>query len=186
MKTILSLVIIFSLLVSCAKEETQSIKIKGQYEIELPLFLKKGDHLHQDASMQYFNEPREFYTIIIDEPSIDFEEMVKNDEYLASTYTPDLVGYANLLKDNLSVAIKDGKYSDFEKTKIDGIEAILMNATGTVDNIDIYYQFGFVKGQKDYYQIVNWTELKRQNDYSEIMENIISSFKETKQKKKIQ
>ncbi len=171
-------------MVSCANEEIQSIKIKGQYEIELPKTLSKADNLHEDASLQYQNILNEFYTIVIDEPISDFNDLVTQDEYLAESYKPNLTGYSNLLKDNLSVSIKNGKFSNFEDTKINGMDAKLMNVSGTVDNIDIYYQFGFVKGKDRYYQIVNWTELKSKKEHSKAMEKIISSFKELNRSKK--
>jgi len=172
------------LTISCANEEIQSIKIKGQYEIELPKKLSKADNLHEDASLQYQNLFSEFYTIVIDEPISDFNDLVTQDEYLAENYKPNLTGYSNLLKDNLSASIKNGKFSNFEDTKINGMEAKLMNVSGTVDGIDVYYQFGFVKGRERYYQIVNWTELKRKEDHSGAMEKIISSFKELNRTKK--
>lgn len=175
------------LVVSCENNEIQSIKIKGQYEIELPKTLSKADNLHEDASLQYQNLFSEFYTIVIDEPISDFNDLVTQDEYLAESYKPNLTGYSNLLKDNLSVAVKDGKFSEFEDTKVNGMEAKLMNVTGTVDGIDVYYQFGFIKGKERYYQIVNWTELSRKEDHSKVMAKIISSFKElNRSKKKIQ
>lgn len=180
-------ILISFLIVSCANEEIQSIKIKGQYEIKLPKTLSKADNLHEDASLQYQNIFNEFYTIVIDEPISDFNDLVTQDEYLAESYKPNLTGYSNLLKDNLSATIKNGKFSKFEDTKINGMEAKLMNVTGTVDGIDVYYQFGFVKGRDRYYQIVNWTELERKDNHSGAMEKIISSFKElNRTKKKIQ
>jgi hypothetical protein len=189
MKTIrfISFALMIFLAFSCAKEDVQSIKVKGKYEIELPTTLSKADNLHEDASLQYQNLFSEFYTIVIDEPISDFNDLVTQDEYLAESYKPNLTGYSYLLKDNLSVAVKNAKFSNFEDTKINGMDAKLMNVSGTVDDIDIYYQFGFVKGKNRYYQIVNWTELKRKDDHSEAMENIISSFKElNRTKKKIQ
>jgi len=175
------------LVLSCVKEETQSIKIKDQYKIELPKTLSKADNLHEDASLQYQNLFSEFYTIVIDEPISDFNDLVTQDEYLAESYKPNLTGYSNLLKDNLSASIKNGKFSNFEDTKINGMDAKLMNVSGTVDGIDVYYQFGFIKGLEKYYQIVNWTELKRKEDHSVAREKIISSFKElNRTKKKIQ
>lgn len=181
------LFLIFLLTISCADEQVQSIKVKGQYEIELPKTLSKADNLHVDASLQYQNLFSEFYTIVIDEPISDFNDLVTQDEYLAESYKPNLTGYSNLLKDNLSVTIKNGKFSNFKDTKINGMVAKLMNVSGTVDGIDVYYQFGFVKGKDRYYQIVNWTELKRKEDHLEAMKKIISSFRElNKTKKKIQ
>lgn len=181
------LFLISFLAISCANEETQSIKIKGQYEIELPKTLSKVDNLHEDASLQYQNIFNEFYTIVIDEPISDFNDLVTQDEYLAESYKPNLTGYSNLLKDNLSVSVKNAKFSNFEDIKINGMEAKLMNVSGTVDGIDVYYQFGFVKGLEKYYQIVNWTELKRKENHAGAMKKIISSFKElNRTKKKIQ
>jgi hypothetical protein len=182
-----SFVLITFLFFSCANEKVQSIKVKGQYEIELPKTLSKADNLHEDASLQYQNLFSEFYTIVIDEPISDYNNLVIQDVYLAENYTPNLTGYSNLLKDNLSVSVKNAKFSNFEDVKINGMEAKLMNVSGTVDDIDIYYQFGFVKGKENYYQIVNWTELKRKEDHSKSMQNIIASFKElNRTKKKIQ
>jgi len=99
MKTIrISCYLLISFLVfSCANEEVQSIKIKGQYEIELPKTLSKADNLHEDASLQYQNLFSEFYTIVIDEPISDFNDLVTQDEYLAESYKPNLTGYSNLL-----------------------------------------------------------------------------------------
>lgn len=171
-------------LASCANEGVQSINVKGKYEIELPEILSKADNLHEDASLQYQNIFSEFYTIVIDEPVSDFNDMVSQDGYLAESYTPDLTGYSNLLKDNLSVSVNNGKFSAFEDTRINGLEAKLMNVSGTVDGIDVYYQFGFVKGKDRYYQIVNWTELKRKETHQKAMEKIIASFKELNRAKK--
>lgn len=171
-------------LASCVNEEVQSINVKGKYEIELPKTLSKANNLHEDASLQYQNIFSEFYTIVIDEPISEFNEMVKFDAFLKENYSPDLTGYAYLLKDNLSASIKNGKLSPFENTKINGMEAKLMNISGTVDDLDIYYQIGFIKGKDRYYQIVNWTELKRKETHHKAMERIISSFKELNRAKK--
>lgn len=189
MKTIkLSCLLLLTILIaSCANEETQSIKVNGYYEIELPKSLSKANNLNEDASLQYQNLFTEFYTIVIDEPITDFNDLFNQDEYVMENYTPDLTGYCNLLKDNLSITVENGTFSNLKDTKINGMEAKLMNVTGTVDGFDVYYQFGFVKGKKRYYQIVNWTELKRKEDHAESMQKIIASFKElNRSKKKIQ
>ena len=189
MKTISFYYFIFItfLFLSCTNDKVQSVKVKGKYEIELPKTLTKADNLHEDASLQYQNIFSEFYTIVIDEPIADFNDMVKFDFLLKGNYSPDLNGYAYLLKDNLSAAIKNGKLSPLESTKINGLEAKLMTVSGTVDGLNVYYQLGFIKGKEHYYQIVNWTELKRKDDHTEKMAKIISSFKElNRNKKKIQ
>ncbi len=178
---------ILFLLSNCQKqEETELVKVKKQYSLAIPQSLTKVDYLHADASLQYQNALTEFYTIVIDEPSVDFDTLILQEADLRAQYSPDLKGYALLLKNNISATLKDGEFSAFEETKINGLSAILLNASGTVDGHAIYYQFGFVKGKETYYQIVNWTELKRKADHSEKMTNIISSFKEIGKPKKKQ
>ena len=185
MKKIITLLAVLFFFSNCQVDtETQNIKVKNQYSIDLPKSFSKVDFLHEDASLQYQNILSEFYTIVIDEPSSDFDNLVLEDASLRETYTPDLTGYSKLLKDNLAATIKNGKFSKFEDTKINGNQAKLMTVNGTVDGIDVFYQFGFVKGKETYYQIVNWTELKRKEDHAASMEKIISSFKELNRSKK--
>lgn len=172
------------LVLSCQGDETQKITIQNLYEIELPKSLSKADNLHEDASLQYQNLFSEFYTIVIHEPSDSFDELIATDPMLADNYTADLNGYSEILKDNLMATIKDGKFSAFENSTINGLKAKQMNVSGTVDNIGVYYEFAFVKGKNQYYQIVSWTESKRKDDHSKSMQNIIASFKELNRSKK--
>jgi hypothetical protein len=72
-----SFIFLFLTLWSCQKEaDFQEIKIRNQYALSLPKSLSKVDYLHEDASLQYQNLFTEFYTIVIDEPSIDFDKII--------------------------------------------------------------------------------------------------------------
>ena len=168
------------------KEATELVKVKKQYSVEIPKSLTKVDFLHADASLQYQNEKTEFYTIVIDEPSADFDTLVLQEADLRAQYSPNLTGYATLLKNNIAATLKNGEFSAFENVTINGLSAIIINASGTVDGHAIYYQFGFVKGRETYYQIVSWTELNRKKSHLETMKNIIFSFKEISKPKKKQ
>jgi len=64
MKTILSFFLLSLLLIGCAKEEIQSIKIKNQYTIEVPNFMSQTAILNRDASLQVQNEAKEFFTVV--------------------------------------------------------------------------------------------------------------------------
>jgi len=184
MKKTLSILSILFVLFACKEDtSTQTITIKKQYSIEIPDFLTAANHLHEDASLQYQNIFKEFYTIIIDESSKEFNEMVTNEPNLTEFYSPDLEGYSNLIIDNMKVTIEDGTYSEFTQTKINGVDAKIISISGTVEDIKVFYHLTFIKGKKQYYQIVNWTELKRKEDHLQSMENISASFKELKQKK---
>lgn len=184
MKKFLSLLSLLFVLFACKQDtSTQTITIKKLYSLEIPNFLSVANHLHEDASLQYQNIFKEFYTIVIDEPSKDFDDMIVNEPSLSDYYTPNLEGYSNLIIDNMKVTVEDGTFSEFTKTKINGHEARTIILSGTVEEIKVFYHLTFIKGRKQYYQIVNWTELKRKEDHLKFMENIAISFKELKKKK---
>ncbi|WP_333694159.1 hypothetical protein [Flavobacterium sp.] len=176
---------LFIFAVGCQKDSAfQEVKINNQYALSLPKSLSPVDYLHEDASLQYQNLFTEFYTIVIDEPSKEFDKMIAEDYSLAEYYTPNLMGYANLLKDNLDAGIENAVFSELKKTTLNGNEALLLDVEGTVEGSEIYYQFAFIKGRSTYYQIVNWTELKRKENHASDMEKIIASFRELHKKKK--
>ena len=184
MKKILPLLSLVFVLFACKQDaSTETITIKKLYSLEIPDFLSAANHLHEDASLQYQNIFKEFYTIVINEPSKDFNEMIVDEPSLSEYYTADLEGYSNLIIDNMKVTIEDGTFSEFTQTKINGNEARTISIDGTVENIKVFYHLTFIKGRRQYYQIVNWTELKRKEDHLQFMENISASFKELKQKK---
>ena len=184
MKKILPLLSLVFVLFACKQDaSTETITIKKLYSLEIPDFLSAANHLHEDASLQYQNIFKVFYTIVIIEPSKDFNEMIVDEPSLSEYYTADLEGYSNLIIDNMKVTIEDGTFSEFTQTKINGNEARTISIDGTVENIKVFYHLTFIKGRRQYYQIVNWTELKRKEDHLQFMENISASFKELKQKK---
>lgn len=182
-KTLLLLSLVIVLFACKQESSTQTITIKKRYSLNLPNFLSVANHLHEDASLQYQNIFKEFYTIVIDEPAKDFNEMIVNEPSLSEYYTADLEGYSNLIIDNMKVTVQDGTFSEFAQTKINGNEARTITLSGTVEDIEVFYHLTFIKGKRQYYQIVNWTELKRKNDHLPFMENISASFQELKQKK---
>jgi len=184
MKKSLSLFLLLLILFACKQDaSTETITIKKLYSLEIPSFLSAANHLHEDASLQYQNIFKEFYTIVIDEPSKAFDDMIVNEPSLVDYYTPNLEGYSNLIVDNMKVIVEDGTFSEFTQTKINGNDARTISLSGTVEDIKVFYHLTFIKGRKQYYQIVNWTELKRKEDHLKLMENISASFKELKQKK---
>jgi len=184
MKKIIGSLSLLFILIACKQDNaTQTITIKKRYSLAIPNFLSVADNLHEDASLQYQNLFKEFYTIVIDEPSKDFDEMIVNEPSLSDYYTANLEGYSNLIVDNMKVTVEDGTFSDFTQTKINGNDARTISLEGTVEGIKVFYHLTFIKGKRQYYQIVNWTELKRKNDHLQFMENISASFQELKQKK---
>lgn len=176
MKTILSFFLLSLLLIGCAKEEIQSIKIKNQYTIEVPNFMSQTAILNRDASLQVQNEAKEFFTVVIDEPQAEFNEMMLT---LGNQYESNFTGYTNLITDNLKLMVEKNNFSEIKDVTIDDKKAKLFTIEGTVDSHEIIYHLGFIEGKKHYYQIVSWTSSKQKKANFKNMEQIVHSFKET-------
>lgn len=185
MKKIIGLLSLLCFIVSCKEDySTQKITIKKLYSLEIPDFLSAANHLHEDASLQYQNIFKEFYTIVIDEPAKDFNNIVVIEPSLKDFYTADLDGYSNIVIDNMKITIEDGEFSEIEKSIINGNAARTITISGTVEDVKVFYTITFIKGRNQYYQIVNWTEYKRKEEHEKTMKEIAASFQELKQKKK--
>lgn len=157
--------------------EYQTITVEGRYSLDLPTELTSTTELHEEASLQYMNIIREFYVMVIDEPIEDFAKAVSENQ---------LEGVIELNEDGYSAlvvpAIKDG-LSNLEdetpvKTKINGLPALIHKFSGHINDIDVYYNFCVVKGNKNYYQILIWTMKNQKEKFSGDMEKIMMSFKE--------
>jgi len=168
------------LFISC-DESTQTVNVDGRYRVDLPSFLTEDKGLHEDASLEYANTFREFYIIVLDES----KETVHNSfEENGLEYTSTLKGYADLLVDNMKESSSITTAPVLKETKINGLNAIVTNASGVVDNIPVYWQLAFIEGKNTYYQIVVWTLEDKKEDNQEKMAQIINTFKETDKAKK--
>jgi hypothetical protein len=163
---------------ACQKQKTISHIIKNQYSIEVPDFMKKTTALNQGASLQLHNETKEFFTVVIDEPQDEFNEMMM---VLENQYDASITGYSNLISDNLKLMVEENKFSELKEIEIDSKKAKLFTIEGKVDEHDVVYHLGFIEGKKHYYQIVSWTSSKQKEANLKNMENIVLSFKELEQ-----
>lgn len=161
--------------ISCnSKTDYQTVKVKHNYSLEVPDFMSDAKTLNPDASLQYQNELREFYVLVLDEPKTDFPNQV----------TINLKEYENIVLANLKINLSKPTISPIKDTLIDGLKAKLFSVSDTTDAIEIYYQFGFVESPTHFYQIMTWTLENRKDQFSDEMDKIIASFKEIKSKKR--
>lgn len=171
MKKTIILTILSIVLISCSqKQKYKTITVKDKYTIDLPEFLSEGKDLHHEASLQYQNLFKEFYVIIIDERKADFpnpEEM-------------DLNAYTSIVKEGMESSIEESVISPIRDTLINGIKAKLFSLSGKLSGTGIYYEFAYLESNKNFYQIMTWTLLKKKHNYKEEMKRMLTSFKEIK------
>lgn len=175
MKKCFSLLILVVIAISCGKENKVSIIKNNNYSIEIPNDLTETKLLNDVASLQYENQFKEFYVIVIDESKkslLDF--------FAPNSETPNnLYGYSELLKVNMASVLGKVDFSKIETIQINGMKAKVFSVETKIENLDAYYKFGFFESKNSYYQVMLWTLLDKKVDHEPRMQKIIESFKET-------
>lgn len=190
MKTILqqtiSSLVFIALLTACntpakkaEKSDWQVVKANG-FEIKLPANLKTASNLNEDATVQYQNIFKEYFNIVIHESAAEFNIAIIDAE-LEADYPATIDGYANFNKDRFSENVDEIIHlSDLQSLKLNGLDARYFEARAKVSGTDIFYHYGFVKGDTSYYQVMSWTSTKREADHKATMLESLKSMKETK------
>jgi len=173
------LVFIFSaifLFQSC-NQETKYVKksVKEKYSISVPESMEALNGLSSEASFQYGNELENFYVLVIDEPRNEFFAVF--DEYeLGDFYPRNLIGYSEMVIDNMQENADIFNIGTFEETTINGIDAVQTDFYGIYNGLDIYYHFTTLESDVDFYQIMSWTPKENMDLHKESMKKIAESF----------
>lgn len=175
MKSIRLLAVAFVLLflVSCGKR-TEIVTAK-HYSLEIPSFMQKTTGLNDAASMQYKNDDKELYLLVIDESRKSFEDLVKTN---ALNFEPNLDGYSGILIESLEEGAHVKPKPVLNPKKINGLNAKVTSLTGTVGDEKSYWKIAYIEGKNTYYQVLCWTSPEKQESFEAMMDGIINSFKE--------
>lgn len=171
---------LFYIVLGCQSEkkyETKTVAASG-FSLEIPAFLNKTNMLHEEATLQYQNLIREYYTVVIEEPIDEFQAIVDIEPHFNENYTPDLDGYTKLIMESILMNVETKEQSEILKTEINGLPCRKFEISGKVDGMDIYYNIAYLQGKTKFFQVVNWTLLENKKDYASSMHQTITSFKE--------
>lgn len=123
------------------------------------------------------DETNQLFIAVIDEPISAFQEVLEI-ENLSDDYQNDLSGYSSLILDSFKENVNVTYISDPEETTINGMPAILYTIKGEVGAYIAYYNFAYLKGKENYYQVITWTPDSKENEHKAKMKSMISSLKE--------
>jgi len=184
MKIKITAVFVFAVLltlISCNSNEAETVKVSGRYTIDIPTSLSKADNLNEGASLQYSNERKELYIIVMEEPKKVYEDIIASDP---ESYQPGLEGYAGLLLESTESKIKTDASPALAKRKVGNLDAYTTEFSGVVDGLHIYWKMAYIEGKNRYYQIMAWTLNDKKEVHGPTMDAMINSFKETDKTKR--
>ncbi len=171
----ISALLISMTIMSCAGDaEFENMTFNdGQYSMAVPDYMKSLELGNQDASMQYGNEIKEHYVMVIAETK---------ESLLAAGLDYSVEDYADFAVGFLKKSLTDPKAERIneEVKNINGLEAISFKVRGVFTDIDedIFYYITIYKSENNYYSMSTWTLGARESRYTETMEAMINSFKE--------
>lgn len=181
-KLLLPLVAVIALTFSGCGNKTKfnEVKINGLYSMSLPDYLTEGYELNSEASLQYQNEVKEVYVIVIDESKQEFIEVFESiGEYDSTKSAVDNYAEAQMasIEENMSEVTSK---STMRKADLAGCPARICDVAGTQQGITdpMGFTVAFIEGKETLYMVMTWTFEKTKGDYQEDMNEMINSFKE--------
>lgn len=178
MRKIFVFIILLMMFCACTdSDKTQEVKIENRYVMVLPAFLKATEDLNDDASLQYANTSKEFYIMVIDEDKDELNVALLESGSVDST-SMNLDGFCNVILNAYKQNVKILKESELEDLQINGLKAKKIVIESANDNTDVFVEYAFIEGKKDYYQIFVWTLLSQKDKYRKQIEDAIASFRE--------
>jgi hypothetical protein len=149
------------------------------------LVSKKYHYTLQRPSSDWELQPPE--TSPIQNPEADAELTCRNGGFAIvvaekAAVTPRAL--VTLAEDRLRNVMKDFKEIRREDTTVGGLEACIVELTGTVDDARLHYLGGYIAGERQAYQVMCWAPQPLYEDNAKEFEALVRSFRELPQASK--
>lgn len=173
--TVISLFLTASLFMSTtifAQTKMKEYKAGHTFNISIPDYMNKTADLNSSAAIQYKNEVKDIYGIVI----FDTKEELG---LLDMNYTSVNEFYEEFIKDFLKDEEKRtvSKPKSTKKGDINFIEADASYFDKEINN-EIYYFVGIVETKNTFYKVLSWSSLANKEKYKADFQKILYSLKE--------
>lgn len=157
-------------------------KIKNSYSMMIPSNMTSTKELHDEASLQYMNELKELYVIVIDEEKDSIGSMLEELEGL-EVFNKDrtLVGQMmDLQMLNMRMSSTIAEEQDEESLKVGQFDAMRKELVATVPGINesVGYFLTMIEGKNHVYTVMQWTLASEKDNQRQMFKDMVQSFKE--------
>ena len=193
MKKISAFLILIVLVVSCKEivkgvEQSASenlsdsnfkkIEVDSLYALSVPKYMESIPNLNTDTSLNYGNNYKSAFTVVINEDKQDFIEYSNE----IGAYSDSLSVIENFALDhtnNLKYAFSNVKDEIYGLVKIHQYNARQHKLTGTIDGLQVAYIIAYLETDGDLFMIANWTPTDSLPRFESTFKMIIDSFEYT-------
>jgi hypothetical protein len=175
----IGILILFSVL-SCKKTENENIEKQEitteNYSLMVPKDFERTNRLNELAKVQFQKVDEDLYFIVLEQTKESFKNAIDQKLYDVDF---NLYGYSKVVTNHFDEISSDFKINDFSSTKINSCNAILfsMNSKNLEDGKKVFYRYALFEDDKNFYQIMSWTNINYKDKLIGKMEGIINSFK---------
>ncbi|MCC6689945.1 MAG: hypothetical protein IT235_00290 [Bacteroidia bacterium] len=166
----ISFLFVVTLLACAHPVKFNNVNINNKFVLQLPEYMQPATELHSDASLQYKNEEKDIYTIVINENKTEMKH--SHLKFNLDTY------FKAVASQPFIESIQHGKISEPVKKQINGSTAMVAEITGDIGPNPVYYKLAVIETDSNFYQILTWTKADNLQNYSHDIDQTIDSFKE--------
>ena len=164
MKKIVYLFFIF--LFACGETQWEEVKINDQYLILLPDYLEKTSRIKPEASLQYENNRKQTFIIVMDERKSSLDKI------------KSLQDYFKLVAEEYCLLDKQLKKLEVDEKKIQGANAIYYEYTMHPKEVPTRFIGAIIEGKEYFYHVVAWTKESGFENYGDDLRKAVVSLRE--------
>lgn len=164
-------------------DSVQTVVVQNRFSIDVPSFLEPTTRFGEDASVQYWSRALDVSFQVIDEPKQEFVDVIED----LKNELPDLKKDATILDKMATMAlinlfddIDKVEIGNYQKTMINGLNAIMINAfqKRSFFKDALYGSLAFIEGKDTLYQIIILSGGTSIQKLADKLEQSICSFRE--------
>lgn len=164
-------------------DSVQTVVVQNRFSIDVPSFLEPTTRFGEDASVQYWSRALDVSFQVIDEPKQEFVDVIED----LKNELPDLKNDATILDKMATMAlinlfddIDKVEIGNYQKTMINGLNAIMINAfqKRSFFKDALYGSLAFIEGKDTLYQIIILSGGTSIQKLADKLEQSICSFRE--------
>ena len=164
-------------------DSVQTVVVQNRFSIDVPSFLEPTTRFGEDASIQYWSRALDVSFQVIDEPKQEFVNVIED----LKNELPDLKKGGTILDKMATMAlinlfddIDKVEIGNYQKTMINGLNAIMINAfqKRSFFKDALYGSLAFIEGKDTLYQIIILSGGTSIQKLADKLEQSICSFRE--------
>ena len=139
------------------------VTVPDKFSISIPDYLSKTASIDSSALIQYKNEKEQLFLLVYE---------------ISDTSNTSLQDFFKKISDDFISKLENGSLLKYYPEKINGLDALIGNIRGSVNETEVCYKIAAINSGKVFYEIIIGISSTMKSSYDEDMDKIIRGLKE--------